>query len=179
MYVHHLVALVETKGLKSSYEIQLLDKSTGHACYAFDEFKGINYKHNWHGTDVAIDNPTRIYACTTTLKLILADAITVYIFKIEDGDCKHQTLSAVGQCVWKCIEAFTPAPNLNNLRDVKCDSQGNVYALTKSHLYQIPQPYSYYNLRCLISGCRTAAAVAIDEYSQSIVLGHKNARLHI
>ncbi|XP_052248188.1 uncharacterized protein LOC127856170 isoform X1 [Dreissena polymorpha] len=177
MYVHHLVALVETKGLKSSYEIQLLDKSTGHACYAFDEFKRMNDTHSLHGTNVVIVKPTRIYACKTKMKITLADANTVYIFKIEDGDCNHQTVCAVGQCVWKLSDI---EPNLNNVRDVKCDSQGHVYALTKSYLYQIPQPCINYNLRCLISDCRTAAAVAIDEYSQSIVLGQKNAdRAHV
>ncbi|KAH3719080.1 hypothetical protein DPMN_061909 [Dreissena polymorpha] len=172
MYVHHLVALVETKGFKSSFEIQLLDKSTGHACYAFDKFKRMNDTHSLHGTNVVIDKPTRIYACKTKMKITLADANTVYIFKIEDGDCNHQTVCAVGQCVWKLSDI---ALSLNNVRDVKCDSQGHVYALTKSYLYQMPQPCINYNLRYLISNCRTAAAVAIDEYSQSIVLGQKNA----
>ncbi|XP_052248189.1 uncharacterized protein LOC127856170 isoform X2 [Dreissena polymorpha] len=177
MYVHHLVALVETKGFKSSFEIQLLDKSTGHACYAFDKFKRMNDTHSLHGTNVVIDKPTRIYACKTKMKITLADANTVYIFKIEDGDCNHQTVCAVGQCVWKLSDI---ALSLNNVRDVKCDSQGHVYALTKSYLYQMPQPCINYNLRCLISDCRTAAAVAIDEYSQSIVLGQKNAdRAHV
>ncbi|KAH3719286.1 hypothetical protein DPMN_062117 [Dreissena polymorpha] len=183
MNVRHLVALVERTSSKSSYEIQLLDIWTGHVCYAFDEFKLSSSRYNSYGSIVNIYRPKRISTCKTTMRVIVADTNTVYRCNIKDGECELYTVYAVGQCDWHYKINQNSFSEFQQANDVKCDNQGNMYAITYNGLYQLYEMISYKNscsLQKLIRHCGLVASMAIDEIRNRIIVGYENAdRVHV
>ncbi|KAH3719293.1 hypothetical protein DPMN_062124 [Dreissena polymorpha] len=183
MYVHHLVALVERKSSKSSYEIQLLDIPTGCVCYAFDEFKFSSAQFSYM-PGVSICKPNRISTCKTTMKVIVAGEQHIYRFNINDGECEPNTSYAVGQCEWKYRTDVDEPFLLNytdNVKCVKCDRQGNMYVSAYYGLYQL---YNFNadkcSVRSIIPNCRTVASFAIDEIRNRIIVGYMGAdRVHV
>ncbi|KAH3719259.1 hypothetical protein DPMN_062091 [Dreissena polymorpha] len=182
MYVRHLVALVERESSRPSYEIQLLDISTGPVCYVFDEFKLSSSRHQGYWPVVYLCKPNRISTCKKNMKVIVADEKTIYRFNIEDGEC--DTVYAVGICAWSYDATCTSEIKQGNSRDreinpqelkktvdVKCDSQGNMYAITNHGLYQLHSMSSFYLNNCSVQSlitCFGNKSLAIDEIRQRI-----------
>ncbi|KAH3706939.1 hypothetical protein DPMN_066330 [Dreissena polymorpha] len=158
---HHLLVV-------GSGPVQLLDISTGHVCYAFDEKM---WARNGSKISTTIK---RVRACKATNKIALACSDTVYRVNIEDGACQKDTLHAVCPFVWR-YQQSRDRPEIKENEDVNCDSQGNMYIANKCGVYQFCLEDGIINERLLITIRENCTAIAIDEQRNRIVVAWSNS----
>ncbi|KAH3706936.1 hypothetical protein DPMN_066327 [Dreissena polymorpha] len=164
MLGHHLL-VVHTKG------IQLLNISTGHVCYAFDEKRWTS-----NGSNISA-NINRIRACKTTKKIAVACQETLFQVKIDDGECQKGTVHAVCPFVWKYRKTHDAQPEIKDISDVKWDSQGNIYVANGNGVYQFGLINGVFKERALITMRGNCSAIAIDEHRNMIVVGYSDSNL--
>ncbi|XP_052232384.1 uncharacterized protein LOC127845487 isoform X2 [Dreissena polymorpha] len=170
MYRKHIVAITRSSESYSrylNYTIQLIDPSTGHVCYAFDEFLKIT-----DGKRIKLpEEDIRIHACQSTMKIILSCSSTVFVFNIEDGNCVDKTSHGVALCVW--FYKYQGAATLGTVMDVKTDSQGNVYVCDLERkwggIHQV-SACSFKENKLLINNCKDVSSLAIDENRKRIIV---------
>ncbi|KAH3706942.1 uncharacterized protein LOC127857659 [Dreissena polymorpha] len=164
MLGHHLL-VVHTNG------VQLLDISTGHVCYAFDEKRWAR-----NGSNISA-NINRIRACKTTKKIAVACQETLFQVKIDDGECQKDTVHAVCPFVWKYRKTHDAQPEIKDISDVKWDSQGNIYVANGNGVYQFCLINGVLKERALITMRGNCSAIAIDEHRNRIVVGYSDSNL--